>query len=108
MRLAQQLYEGVDTGSGPSGLITYMRTDSFNVASEAQESARTYISETFGAEFIPQKPNTFKARKSAQEAHEAIRPTDVNLTPKTAKPFLDDRQHKLYTLIWNRFVASQM
>ncbi|HCN10210.1 MAG TPA: type I DNA topoisomerase [Lentisphaeria bacterium] len=108
MRLAQQLYEGVDTGSGPSGLITYMRTDSFNVASEARESTRTYISETFGAEFIPQKPNTFKARKSAQEAHEAIRPTDVNLTPEAAKPFLDDRQHKLYTLIWNRFVASQM
>lgn len=108
MRLAQQLYEGVDTGSGPSGLITYMRTDSFNVAKEAQENARTYVSETFGAEFIPQKPNSFKARKSAQEAHEAIRPTDVNLTPQAAKPFLDDRQLQLYTIIWNRFVASQM
>lgn len=108
MRLAQQLYEGVDTGSGPSGLITYMRTDSFNVSKDAQESTRTYISEAFGAEFVPEKPNSFKARKSAQEAHEAIRPTDVNITPQVAKPFLDDRQHKLYTLIWKRFVASQM
>jgi DNA topoisomerase-1 len=108
MRVAQQLYEGVDTGSGPTGLITYMRTDSVNVAKEAQEAAREYITENIGAEYMPEKPNNYKSRKSAQEAHEAIRPTDVQMTPQLAAKYLDERQVKLYTLIWERFLASQM
>ena len=108
MRLAQQLYEGVDTGAGTAGLITYMRTDSVNIAQEARDACRNFIDGNYGKEYVPAKPNFFKSKGGAQEAHEAIRPTDVNNTPERMKAYLDDRQLKLYTLIWKRFVASQM
>ncbi len=109
MRAAQQLYEGVDVGTGgPVGLITYMRTDSVAVATEAQNMARGFISSSYGPDYVPPKPNFFKSKESSQGAHEAIRPTDVSLTPDKAKEFLDPQLHKLYTLIWRRFVASQM
>jgi len=109
MRFAQQLYEGIDLGDGPVGLITYMRTDSTNVAESAQAEAREFITEKFGKQFIPSKPPTYKTRaKGAQEAHEAIRPTSVFRTPESLKPYLDRNQYRLYKLIWQRFVASQM
>ena len=110
MAVAQQLYEGVKLGDeGRAGLITYMRTDSTYVAPEAQTAARQVIVEYFGEEYLPPKPPTYKTRvKSAQEAHEAIRPTDVWRTPKQVRPYLDAQQDALYTLIWRRFVASQM
>jgi DNA topoisomerase-1 len=109
MRFAQQLYEGVDLGDGPVGLITYMRTDSTNVAEQAQEEAREYITGKYGEEFVPPKPPRYKTRaKGAQEAHEAVRPTSVFRTPKSLKPYLDRNQYRLYQLIWRRFVASQM
>lgn len=109
MRVAQSLYEGMDVGTGGSvGLITYMRTDSVNIAKEAQDMCRGYIGRKFGDAYVPAKPNFFKSKSSAQEAHEAIRPTDVTLSPDKVKPYLDDRQYKLYSLIWKRFVASQM
>ena len=108
MRLAQQLYEGVNIGTDHAGLITYMRTDSVKVSKLAQEGARDFIRQEYGPQFVPAKPNRYKSKASAQEAHEAIRPTDVTLIPDKAKAFLDEEQHKLYTLIWNRFVASQM
>ena len=109
MRLAQDLYEGIDIGRGaPTGLITYMRTDSTAIAKEAQEAARTYIANRYGAEFLPANPPTYKNRKSAQEAHEAIRPADVNVTPEEIEGYLAPDQFRLYRLIWRRFVASQM
>ena len=108
MRLAQQLYEGVDTGAGTTGLITYMRTDSVNIAQEARNACAAFIDQHYGKAYVPAKPNFFKSKSGAQEAHEAIRPTDVNNTPERMKPYLDERQLKLYTLIWKRFVASQM
>ncbi len=109
MRIAQQLYEGLDVGAGGTvGLITYMRTDSVNIAREAQDACRGFIAAELGRDYIPEKPNFYKSKASAQEAHEAIRPTDVNLTPERVKPFLDDAQFKLYSLVWRRFVASQM
>ena len=109
MRNAQQLYEGVDLGDqGAVGLITYMRTDSVTVAKEAQEKARVFIGETFGADYVPAKPNVFRSSKGAQEAHEAIRPTEIRRTPDEMAPFLGPSQQRLYRLIWNRFVASQM
>ncbi|MGN0866665.1 MAG: type I DNA topoisomerase [Oligosphaeraceae bacterium] len=108
MSVAQQLYEGVDLGGTTSGLITYMRTDSVHVASEAQQAALGFIRRTYGAEYAPATPNRFASGKNAQEAHEAIRPTNVERTPEEVAPYLDDRQRKLYRLIWNRFVASQM
>jgi len=109
MRIAQQLYEGIDIGSGgPTGLITYMRTDSVAVAAEAQQGCRSFIGSVYGSEYVPEKPNFFKSKSTAQGAHEAIRPTDVTLTPKDAAKHLDDRQLRLYTIIWKRFVASQM
>lgn len=109
MRIAQQLYEGVDLGdSGPTGLITYMRTDSVNVAAEAREACRSFVANTMGPDYIPEKPNFYRSKSGAQEAHEAIRPTDVTLTPEKLKNQLDAPQFKLYTLIWRRFVASQM
>ena len=109
MRIAQQLYEGIDIGGGgPTGLITYMRTDSFAVAKEAQEACRELIGEKFGNEYVPTKPNFYKSKSTAQGAHEAIRPTDVTLTPEMAEKFLDPSQLRLYTIIWKRFVASQM
>ncbi|MBN1863577.1 MAG: type I DNA topoisomerase [Victivallales bacterium] len=109
MRIAQQLYEGVDADSGDAGgLITYMRTDSFAVSTEAQQTCRSFISANFGTDYVPEKPNFYKSKSTAQGAHEAIRPTDVSLTPEKAAAFLDAPQLKLYTLIWKRFVASQM
>ena len=109
MNVAQQLYEGIDIGSEQVGLITYMRTDSTNIAQEAQGRARTFITEEYGAEFVPETPPIYKTRaKSAQEAHEAIRPTRITRTPEALKPYLSRDQLRLYTLIWQRFVASQM
>ncbi len=109
MRIAQELYEGVELGSsGPVGLITYMRTDSVNIAREAQEQARAFIAKTYGNDYVPQKPNIYRSKKSAQEAHEAIRPTDVNRTPDSLASSLTPPQLKVYRIIWNRFVASQM
>ena len=108
MRVAQQLYEGVDIGSGTTGLITYMRTDSVSIAKEAQDAAKDFIATEFGQEYLPAKPNFYKTKGSAQAAHEAIRPTDVTRTPAIMKQYLDADQLKLYTLIWKRFVASQM
>ncbi len=109
MRFAQKLYEGVDLGHGSaSGLITYMRTDSFTIAQEAREAAKAYILKEHGPEFLPEKPNFFKNRSRAQEAHEAIRPTDPALTPDQLKDVLDRDEWRLYDLIWRRFMASQM
>ena len=109
MMIAQTLYEGVKTDQGVSGIITYMRTDSLNVADEAIESARELIKENFGQKYLPAKPKYYKSKsKSAQEAHEAIRPTILSFTPQIAKSFLKPDELKLYTLIYNRFIASQM
>ncbi len=109
MRIAQQLYEGVDLGErGSVGLITYMRTDSPRVAEIAKKGARDFIEEEFGSNYLPSKPREYKPRKAAQEAHEAIRPTYVDHTADQLKRFLTQDQFKLYQLIWNRFVASQM
>ncbi|MBN1458003.1 MAG: type I DNA topoisomerase, partial [Armatimonadetes bacterium] len=109
MRVAQQLYEGVELGDeGAVGLITYMRTDSTRVAAEAQTAARDVIKETFGDDYVPEKPRQFSSRRGAQEAHEAIRPTYPNRRPDDVAAFLDDRQRRLYELVWSRFMASQM
>lgn len=110
MVLAQQLYEGVELGAeGSVGLITYMRTDSFNLSPEAMTATHQFIKKTYGDKYAPPAPRAFKTKsKGAQEAHEAIRPTDVNHTPEAVKQYLDDRQFKLYDLIWRRLVASQM
>ncbi len=108
MRIAQQLYEGIELGNqGSVGLITYMRTDSPRIAAEALTAVRAYINEVYGSKYLPEKPNLYKGKKSAQEAHEAIRPTSMELTPEKVAKFLDKNQLALYTLIWNRFVASQ-
>ena len=109
MIIAQQLYEGVDIGAGnPVGLITYMRTDSPNVAQEAISEVREHIGRSFGKDFVPEKPNIFKAKKSAQEAHEAIRPSYIGRAPESLKDILTHDQIRLYELIYNRFLASQM
>ncbi|MBM4288250.1 MAG: type I DNA topoisomerase [Deltaproteobacteria bacterium] len=109
MRLAQRLYEGVDLGpEGPVGLITYMRTDSTRVAGVAVAAVRDFIQQEFGPDYLPAKPHAYKSRKSAQEAHEAIRPTDVTRTPASLAAFLEKDELRLYELIWKRFVASQM
>ncbi len=109
MKQAQSLYEGVDIGAGgATGLITYMRTDSVNIAREAQEACLGFIRSAYGAEYVPAKPNFYKSKGNAQEAHEAVRPTDVTRTPESLAPYLESAQLKLYTLIWRRFVASQM
>ncbi|WP_331774859.1 type I DNA topoisomerase [Sulfurospirillum sp. 1612] len=109
MMLAQNLYEGVKTHKGTMGVITYMRTDSLNIAKEAIEEARHQILEQFGEKYLPKKPNYYKSSsKGAQEAHEAIRPTVLDFTPELAKTYLEPDQLKLYTLIYNRFLASQM
>jgi DNA topoisomerase-1 len=110
MRIAQQLYEGIDIeGNGTVGLITYMRTDSTNVSEQAQAEARKYVAERYGEKFLPKKPPTYKTKsKGAQEAHEAIRPTSVLRTPSSIKEHLTRNQYRLYKLIWQRFVASQM
>jgi DNA topoisomerase-1 len=109
MRVAQQLYEGIDVGEGAVGLITYMRTDSVNLAQEALQEMREYITEAFGKDSLPAQPRQYKtSSKNAQEAHEAIRPTSVRRTPKELKPKLSTDQFRLYELIWKRAVASQM
>ncbi len=110
MRIAQGLYEGVKVGKeGEVGLITYMRTDSVNISDEARELARQVIVSRYGADYYPPKPNFYKTKaKGAQEAHEAIRPTDPARTPDELRPFLTDQQYNVYRLVWQRFVASQM
>lgn len=109
MVVAQQLYEGVELGEeGPVSLITYMRTDSFRVSSEAQAAARKFIEQQFGRDFVPEKPPAYKSKASAQEAHEAVRPTYLDREPETLRKFLAKDQLSLYRLIWNRFIASQM
>lgn len=108
MKLAQKLYEGVDLGDGPTGLITYMRTDSFNVSKDALGVCRQLIETQYGKDYLPEKPNFYKSRGSAQEAHEAIRPTDVTRLPESLSHVLNADELKLYSLIWQRFVASQM
>lgn len=110
MQIAQELYEGIDLkGDGIQGLITYMRTDSTNVAEAAQQTARAVISGKFGPEYVPDKPPVYRKRtKGAQEAHEAIRPTSPQRDPASVKPFLTAQQFRLYQLIWQRFLASQM
>lgn len=108
MKLAQKLYEGVDLGGGAVGLITYMRTDSPAISPVAQQAARGLIAERFGVEYLPDSPPVYRSRSGAQEAHEAIRPTDVTRAPEDVAAFLDPDEFKLYRLIWQRFVASQM
>jgi len=109
MRVAQQLYEGIDIGNGAEGLITYMRTDSLNLAREAVDELREFIEREYGAAQLPAKPHTYKTKsKNAQEAHEAIRPTSVLRTPREVKSYLAPEQFKLYELIWKRTVACQM
>ena len=109
MGVAQRLYEGIDVGAeGTVGLITYMRTDSPRVAPEAKIAARDWILKQMGPKYLPETPNEYKGKKDAQDAHEAIRPTDASRTPESIARYLSDEQLKLYTLIWKRFVASQM
>ncbi len=109
MRIAQQLYEGIDLGSmGSLGLITYMRTDSTNLSPEAIDEARNYIARNIGKDYLPEKANFYASKKNAQQAHEAIRPTDVDMTPSDIKQFLTDEQARLYDLVWRRFLACQM
>jgi DNA topoisomerase-1 len=110
MQIAQELYEGVDLGpAGTQGLITYMRTDSTNIAASAQQAARDVIARQFGAEFVPERPPVYTRKsKGAQEAHEAIRPADPSRHPDTVRPHLSRQQYALYRLIWQRFIASQM
>ncbi|MBN1895591.1 type I DNA topoisomerase [bacterium] len=108
MALAQQLYEGVDLPEGRVGLITYMRTDSTRMSHTAVEEARRFIAENYGLEYVPQKPRAFRNKKTAQDAHEAIRPTSLARPPSKVAAHLNPNQKKLYELIWNRFVACQM
>lgn len=109
MRVAQQLYEGIDLGSmGYLGLITYMRTDSTHLSGEAVAEVRNYIGKNIGDKYLPEKANFYASKKGAQQAHEAIRPTDVDFTPPDVKQFLTEEQYKLYDLVWRRFVACQM
>ncbi len=109
MRVAQQLYEGIDVGSGTVGLITYMRTDSFSLATEAVMQIRDYVKKNFDADYLPKSPIMYKTKaKNAQEAHEAIRPTDIFRAPAKLRQYLNDEQFKLYEMIWRRSVACQM
>lgn len=111
MKLAQELYEGINVGAehgGVLGLITYMRTDSLRVSLEAQNSTREYIVNKYGRDYCPEKPRIYKAKGNAQDAHEAIRPSKINVEPAQIKKYLTNDQFKLYKLIWERFVASQM
>ncbi|MGC8746402.1 MAG: type I DNA topoisomerase [Candidatus Saccharicenans sp.] len=109
MSVAQRLYEGLELGElGPVGLITYMRTDSVKISEVARQAAKKYIEEHFGPDYLPARPNVYKSRKTAQEAHEAIRPTHLDLPPEKVKGFLKKEEYELYKLIWNRFIASQM
>ena len=109
MSIAQALYEGIDVkGYGTVGLITYMRTDSVRISEEAQGKAIDFIKESYGEEYIPEKPRVYKGKKNIQDAHEAIRPSHIEITPEIAKASLSAEQYKLYSLIWKRFIASQM
>ncbi|HTN83773.1 MAG TPA: type I DNA topoisomerase, partial [Sorangium sp.] len=110
MQIAQALYEGIDLkrDGGPVGLITYMRTDSTRVSDDAIAEVRGVVAKRYGKEFVPERPNVYKSKKNAQDAHEAIRPSSVEIHPDSIKKHLKDEQYKLYKLIWNRFVASQM
>ncbi len=109
MMVAQQLYEGIELEKkNLTGLISYIRTDSVRVASEAQAAALDYIASNYGENYLPERPNVYKGRRNAQDAHEAIRPTDINRHPKDVKPFLTSDQYKLYKLVYERFLASQM
>lgn len=109
MLIAQQLYEGIDiAGMGAAGLVTYIRTDSVRVSKEAQDEALKFIRTTYGDKYVPSKPNIYKGRRDAQDAHEAIRPTSIELSPKRIKESLSNEQYKLYKLIYDRFMASQM
>ncbi len=111
MRVAQELYEGINVGSengGVQGLITYMRTDSLRVSAEAQEATRKFIGERYGEQYNTEEPRVYKTKSGAQDAHEAIRPSNVNLEPQRIKAYLTPDQYKIYKLIWERFVASQM
>jgi DNA topoisomerase-1 len=108
MMLAQQLYEGIDVNGERVGLVTYMRTDSVRVSEQAQAHAREYVESTFGKEYVPPKPRAHKSKGRAQDAHEAIRPTDVTRSPESVKSSLSKDQYALYELVWRRFVASQM
>ncbi len=109
MMIAQRLYEGIELGDeGLVGLITYMRTDSTRVSAEAITEVREYITSEYGANYLPDSPNTYKEKKEAQAAHEAIRPTSAVRRPDQVKPYLQEDEFKVYKLIWQRFVASQM
>ena len=109
MSIAQALYEGIDVkGYGTVGLITYMRTDSVRISEEAQGKAIDFIKESYGNEYVPEKPRVYKGKKNIQDAHEAIRPSHIEITPEIAKANLSAEQYKLYSLIWKRFIASQM
>ena len=108
MQIAQRLYEGVPTQNGNVALITYMRTDSVRISSDAQKSALSFIESNYGKEYLPLKPNFYKSKKDAQDAHEAIRPIDLSKTPESVSGFLDKNQLRLYKLIYDRFIASQM
>lgn len=108
MLVAQHLYEGMDVGGDHIALITYIRTDSVRVSKEAQENAIKFIRENYGAEFVPEKPNFFATKKGAQDAHEAIRPINVNITPASVKGSLDKKHYNIYKLVYDRFIASQM
>ncbi len=108
MQVAQHLYEGVETSDGHIAFVTYIRTDSVRVSFEAQKEARAYIAENYGKEYVPEKPNFYKSKKNAQDAHEAIRPIDVSMTPERAKNYLDKNHYNLYKLIYERYIASQM
>ncbi|NLA11151.1 MAG: type I DNA topoisomerase [Firmicutes bacterium] len=108
MTLAQQLYEGINVGTQTAGLITYIRTDSTRVAAQAQAEARELIAARFGGDYLPARPPQYRSRKSAQEAHEAIRPTSLQSTPESLQAYLSSDQARLYRLIWSRFIASQM
>src|SRR5438067_12146250 len=109
MRIAQRLYEGVEVGEeGAVGLITYMRTDSTRISGDALAAAREYVKGRYGAEYVPEAPNVYRSKKDAQDAHEAIRPTAMEYEPERVASHLDKDELALYTLIWNRFVASQM
>ena len=109
MMLAQRLYEGIELGKeGAVGLITYMRTDSTRISDDAMQEVRAYIAVKFGPEFLPDSANIYKSKKDAQDAHEAIRPTSMAYSPDDVAKYLAEDELKLYRLIWNRFVASQM
>ena len=109
MMLAQRLYEGIEIGNeGAVGLITYMRTDSTRVSDDAVRDLRQYVEERYGREYLPEAPNAYKSKKDAQDAHEAIRPTSMAFSPEVVEKYLAEDEMKLYRLIWNRFVASQM